>query len=229
MFFITKELEQTIVKESNKRNPWWPLFSANFLSVFNDNLIKWLVVFVGIGWVAKESEASVIAAAGAALVIPFLLFGPWAGRLNRIYSKRKVWVYGKAAELPIALIAIYGFYIENLIVVMTSVLLMGVQSSLFSPAKYGLIRDVGGKERISFGTGAMEMLTFLGVLLGTFLAGILADKDFFDLRLMGFAMVTAAVLGYFSAKMIRADESPVDEKSKLYLFPQEPSELAWVG
>lgn len=219
MFFNRKELEQTIVEESNKRNPWWPLFSANFLSVFNDNLIKWLVVFVGIGWVAKESEASVISAAAAMLVIPFLIFGPFAGRLNRIYSKRKVWVYGKAAEIPIVLIAMYGFHKESIIVVMISVLLMGVQSSLFSPAKYGLIRDVGGKDRISFGTGAMEMLTFLGVLMGTFLAGVLADKDFFDFRLLSFAMLAAAIVGFISAKMIKADESPVDEKNKLYLFP----------
>ena len=209
----------SIVKDENKRNPWWPLFSANFLSVFNDNLIKWLVVFVGVGWVAKDSEATVISSAAAMLVIPFLLFGPWAGRLNRIYPKKRVWVYGKAAELPIVLIAMYGFWIESIVVVMTAVLLMGVQSSLFSPAKYGLIRDVGGKDKISFGTGAMEMLTFLGVLFGTFLAGVLADKDFFDFKLLSVAMLAAAVLGYFSALNIKANESPAEEKSKLYLFP----------
>jgi acyl-[acyl-carrier-protein]-phospholipid O-acyltransferase/long-chain-fatty-acid--[acyl-carrier-protein] ligase len=69
------------------------------------------------------------------------------------------------------LFAVSGFYFANLYMVISAMFLMGLQSTIYSPAKYGLIRDIGGEEGISFGTGTVEMLTFLGVLLGSFLPG----------------------------------------------------------
>ena len=55
-----------------KKNPWWPLFITNFLSVFNDNLIKFLVIFVGISWVSGDNQSTVISVASAMLVLPFI-------------------------------------------------------------------------------------------------------------------------------------------------------------
>ncbi len=193
----------------NKKNPWWPLFITNFLSVFNDNLIKWLVIFVGVGWVAKDNKSTVISIASAMLVIPFILFSPYAGKLAKIYAKRRIMIVGKIAEIPIMLIAIAGFYFENLYLVMTAVLLMGFQSALFSPAKYGLIRDIRGSEGISFGTGMMEMLTFVGVLLGTVLAGFMSDN--YKLEWLGPVLLFVAVLGWLVSLLIKANESPVME------------------
>ncbi len=192
---------------SEKRNPWWPLFITNFLSVFNDNLIKWLVIFVGVGWVAKDDKSTVISVASAMLVIPFILFSPYAGKLSKIFKKRRIMIVGKIAEIPIMLIAITGFYFENLYVVMTAVLLMGFQSALFSPAKYGLIRDIRGEDGISFGTGMMEMLTFVGVLLGTVLAGIMAD--YYKMEWLMPTLLTVSVLGWIAAVLIKANEGPV--------------------
>jgi len=193
----------------NNKHPWWPLFITNFLSVFNDNLIKWLVIFVGIHWVANEDSSTVISVASAMLVIPFILFSPYAGKLSKIFKKKKIMVWGKLAETPIMLVAIAGFYFHNLYIVMTAVLLMGLQSALFSPAKYGLIRDIRGADGIPFGTGMMEMLTFVGVLLGTVLAGVLSDN--FALEWVARILLVVAFVGWITAKMIKADESPVME------------------
>ena len=139
-----------------KKYSWWPLFFTNFFSTFNDNLIKWLVAFVGAGWVAKDNKDLVMTVAAAMLVIPFIIISPFAGKLAKMYEKKMIMVWGKAAEIPIMLIAVAVFYFQNLPTVMTAVLLMGTQSALFSPAKYGLIRDIKGVEGIPFGTGAME-------------------------------------------------------------------------
>lgn len=195
--------------EEQKKHSWWPLFFTNFFSTFNDNLIKWLVVFVAAKWVAPENTSTVMTVAGAMLVIPFILISPLAGKMAKMYKKRSIMVWGKAAEIPIMLIAIGGFYYENLYVVMISVLLMGTQSALFSPAKYGLIRDIKGIEGIPFGTGAMEMLTFVGVLLGTVAAGILADN--YDLNTLIPILLGVAIFGYIMSKLIKANESAVIE------------------
>lgn len=202
---------------SEKKYSWWPLFFTNFFSTFNDNLIKWLVVFVGAKWVSEEFESTVMTVAGAMLVLPFIFFSPFAGKMAKIYEKKSIMIWGKAAEIPIMLIAILGFYLQNVYIVMVAVLLMGTQSALFSPAKYGLIRDIKGVEGIPFGTGAMEMLTFVGVLLGTVAAGIISDH--YSLNHLSIILLGVAFFGWVMSKLIKANESPVlEKKEKALLF-----------
>ncbi len=202
--------------ENKKKYSWWPLFFTNFFSTFNDNLIKWLVVFVGAHWVAQKDESTVMTVAGAMLVIPFIFFSPFAGKLAKMYEKKSIMIWGKAAEIPIMFVAIAGFYFDNLYLVMTAVLLMGTQSALFSPAKYGLIRDIKGVEGIPFGTGAMEMLTFVGVLLGTVAAGIMADN--YDFKILSAILLGVATFGWIVSKLIKADESIPMEHPKGTMF-----------
>jgi len=153
---------------------WLPLFITNFLGVLNDNFLKNLIAFVGIMWLADpENKSLVIALASAMMVLPYILFSPVAGRLSKKYKKATIIKITKVAEIPIMLLAAVGFHFKSLPIALTAMFLMGLQSCMYSPAKYGIIRDVGGKEGISFGTGAMEMLTFTAVLIGTYLAGLI--------------------------------------------------------
>lgn len=187
------------------KTSWLPLFATNFLTVLNDNLLKWLVCFISIKWITTVSETSIIAIASAMLVLPFIILSPLAGKLSVKYKKKKVLTIGKIVEIPIMLLAAFGFAFQSIYMVMAGVLLLGIQSSLFSPSKYGLIRDIGGDEGISFGTGTMEMLTFIGVLLGTFLASLISDH--YSLTVIIFFLVGVAVLGLVSSLLIRANES----------------------
>ena len=155
---------------------WLPLFATNFLGVLNDNFLKNLIAFVGIMWLTSEENKSlVISLASAMMVLPYILFSPIAGRVSKRYPKAKIIKITKITEIPIMLLAAIGFYYHNLATVMTAMFFMGLQSCMYSPAKYGIIRDIGGKEGISFGTGTMEMLTFTAVLIGTYLAGTISD------------------------------------------------------
>ena len=150
------------------RFKWFPLFSTNFAGVLNDNLLKTLIGFVCVAWLGPDSKANLVSAAAALLVLPYIFLSPWAGKLAKEHPKSKIIQWAKLAEIPIMVIAAAGFVFSSIYVVMTGMFLMGLQSCLYSPSKYGIIRDIGGKEGISFGTGAMEMITFGAVLLGTF-------------------------------------------------------------
>ena len=81
-----------------KRKNWFSLFFTNYLGVLNDNFLKTLACFICIAWVGKENESMVVTLASAALVIPYLLFSPLAGRLAKIYKKRKIVVWAKGKE-----------------------------------------------------------------------------------------------------------------------------------
>ena len=52
--------------------------------------------------------------------------------------------------------------------------LMGVHSTFFAPAKYGLLPEVLRETELVGGNALVEMGTFLAILLGTLAAGLLA-------------------------------------------------------
>ena len=74
-------------------------------------------------------------------------------------------------------------------------------STLFSPSKYGLIRDIGGDEGISFGTGTLEMFTFLGVLIGTYLAALLSDH--YHLWLFVAVLIGFSLMQLISSRLLK--------------------------
>ncbi len=184
---------------------WLSLFVTNYLGVLNDNFLKTLACFICIAWVGKEQESMVVTAASAALVIPYLLFSPLAGRLAKIYPKRKVVVWAKFAEMLIMLVAAAGFWWHSTILVLVSILLMGLQSALFSPSKYGLIRDIGGESGISFGSGAMEMFAFVGILTGTLMAAFLSESV--SIPILCIILFAIAFMGWLCSLTIKARES----------------------
>ena len=188
-----------------KHNSFVPLFVTNFFGVVNDNFLKTLASFTVIGWLADERAQSVyMGVTAGALVLPYILFSPLADRLTVVFPKRRILRLAKWAELPIMAVAIIGFILESPALVVASVLLMGLQSSLYSPAKYALVRDIGGAERISTGMGGMEGITFLAVLGGTIAASFAMDKATPCVRYAG--LVLFAVLGLALSYTIRAEE-----------------------
>ena len=127
---------------------WWPLLTTNFLGVFNDNYLKTLACFIAVAWVGTRYEGPLVSLAAGLLVIPYVFISPLAGRWAVVYNKIKVVRIAKAAEIPIMLLASIGFLTKSVWLVMVSILLMGVQSCLFSPSKYGLIRDIGESRKL---------------------------------------------------------------------------------
>jgi acyl-[acyl-carrier-protein]-phospholipid O-acyltransferase/long-chain-fatty-acid--[acyl-carrier-protein] ligase len=215
--------EEVIVMQ--QRTKWLPLFFTNFVGVLNDNFLKHLICFVSILWLAEEHKSLIVMAASGLMVLPYILFSPLAGKFSKERSKAKIIQTTQLLEIPIMGLAAAGFIFENLIVVLISMFLMGLQSCMYSPAKYGIIRDIGGKTGISFGTGTMEMLTFVAVLIGTFVAGLVSDIHLnpnigkWQVAAMVVGLLLFAVSGWLSSLKIRPQESQPDEAEDSSLNP----------
>ena len=187
------------------KNSFCPLYVTNFFGTLNDNFLKTLASFTVIGWIADERLKSIaMGVTAGALVLPYILCSPLADRLTVLWSKRKIVRVAKWAEIPIMAVAIAGFVLKSPWLVIGAVLLMGLQSSLYSPAKYALIRDIGGAERISTGMGGMEGVSFLGVLLGTVVGSMISDMASDTIRYG--CLVVFAALGLLASYTIRAEE-----------------------
>ena len=190
-----------------KSRSFIPLFVTNFFGVVNDNFLKTLASFIVIGWLADASGQSVfMGVAAGALVLPFILFSPLADRLTALFPKVRILRFAKMAEVPIVLLAVAGFLAESPALVVGAIVLMGLQSSLYSPAKYALVRDIGGADRISTGMGGMEGVTFAAVLAGTVAGSFVADLEGTAPWIKNAGLVTLAALGLIASFTVRAEE-----------------------
>ncbi len=207
-----KETEQTTSQdtcENGNGHSFLSLYVTNFFGTLNDNFLKTLAGFTVIGWIADEGLKSIaMGVTAGALVLPYILCSPLADRLTAVWAKRRIVRIAKWAELPIMAVAIAGFALKSPWLVVGAVLLMGLQSSLYSPAKYALIRDIGGEGRISTGMGGMEGVSFLGVLAGTVAGAVFADLEvrYPEWNLSCICFVAFATLGLAASYTIRAKE-----------------------
>jgi acyl-[acyl-carrier-protein]-phospholipid O-acyltransferase/long-chain-fatty-acid--[acyl-carrier-protein] ligase len=184
---------------------WLPLFTTNFLGVFNNNFFKTLIILLGIKWFSANESSLITSLASGLYVVSYIFFSPYAGKLAKTKHKKKIIVVSRMIEFSLFVIGSFGFYIQNIYVVMTCIFLLGLISTLFSPAKYGLIRDIGGNEGISFGTGTLEMLTFFGALLGPLLAAIISDH--YNFYLMAGIFIVVSISGWFSISRLKVVET----------------------
>lgn len=190
----------------SRRTNWFFLFGTNFLGIFNDNFLKHCIIFIAVTWELPTwvTQSQLISLVSGALVLPYLILSPFAARLSSTYRHQKVLEIAKLAELPIMLIACVAFIYQWIWLALISVLLMGIQSSLYSPAKYSLIRDVGGVEGSSFGSGIFESMAFLGILIGTVAAATIAD--YYSVVLTCTLFLLLALLGYYGSRRIKVEE-----------------------
>jgi len=186
---------------------WVPLFSTNFLGIFNNNYFKLLIITISVSWFPKENELSlyIVSLASGLFFAPYIFFSPLAGKLSQIMYKKKLIIISRLFEFPLYITGCWGFYIQNLYIVLICIFFLGIVSTLFSPAKYGLIRDIGGNEGISFGTGTLEMLTFFGSIVGPVVASIIADH--YNYTLLSLILIGVSILSLLTTLMIKVKES----------------------
>ena len=142
----------------------------------NDNILKQVLIFmVSTGvWKGKLGDAGE-AWIAMLFTIPFILFSGYGGQFADRNSKQWVTVLLKILEIPIVAIAMYGLWTHNLGITIGSLALLGVHSTFFGPAKYGMIPEVVSDDDLSRANGTINMLTNIAVIVGTLLAGPISD------------------------------------------------------
>lgn len=151
------------------------LMFTQFFGAVNDNLFKQVLTFSvaasGI-WASQLGDGGQ-SYVGLCLTIPFILFSGFAGQLADRTSKRTITIWVKLAEIGIAFVGFASFYFGNLPLGMAAMILFGVQSAFFGPAKYGMIPELVADEHLSRANGSINLFTNLAVIAGTVIAGSL--------------------------------------------------------
>ncbi|MCF8197907.1 MAG: MFS transporter [Sulfuritalea sp.] len=181
-----------------------PLFITQLLGALNDNVLKnamvVLLTFQAASWTTLKPELLANLAAGI-FILPFFLFSATAGQLADKYDKAALARFTKLLEIGIVVVAGVGFAMHSLEVLFASLFLMGLQSALFGPVKYAILPQHLESDELVGGNALIEAGTFVAILVGTLLGGLLAGSE----SGMGLITVTGlviAVVGYLSSRAI---------------------------
>ena len=179
-----------------------PLFATQFLGAFNDNIFKnALVIFIAFTLADRtgaNSSILVVTAAGL-FILPFFLFSAFAGQLADKFEKSMLIRRIKIAEIVIMLFAAVGFIQLDLVLLMIVLFFMGAQSTMFGPLKYGILPQHLGVTELIGGNGMIQMGTFLAILTGTILGGVLIAVKPSGPWFVSAVVLTVAVCGWLAS------------------------------
>ncbi|WP_370677541.1 acyl-[ACP]--phospholipid O-acyltransferase [Pleomorphomonas sp. PLEO] len=175
-----------------------PLFLVQFFSAFNDNFLKNALVFMILFQMGVQGGESLVTIASGILMLPFIFLSGLGGQLADRYDKARVAQWLKLVEISIAGLAVLGFAIQSVSVLMSALVLFGVISALFGPIKYGILPDLLAPSELARGNALVEGATFVAILLGTY-AGGFATGAYGGPIVFGVAMMTLAVGSWLAA------------------------------
>lgn len=177
--------------------------ATQFQTAFSDNALKNLVILLVIGSAMPvEQRNTYVALAGGLFAAPFILFSMLGGWLADRFSKAAVMGAVKQAEVGIMLFAAVALAFETEWLQLAAIFLMGCHSAVFAPSKYGILPELLPHDRLSWGNGIFELLTFLGIIFGIAASGFLAEAFVGQQELSGLLLAALAGFGWICSRGI---------------------------
>ncbi|MEP1421199.1 MAG: MFS transporter [Erythrobacter sp.] len=190
-----------------RKKNFLPLMITQFFNAFNDNLYRYAALFFVVYMIFNDesTEGAFSGFASFIFILPFVLFSALAGQLADTRDKAAIirivklceigWVALGAVGLYMAWmgIAVYEIAIPLLLIV---TFLAATQSAFLGPIKYAILPQHLNKEEVLAGTGLVEAGTYIAILAGTILAGVI------PVEWVIIGIIVTALVGYISARYV---------------------------
>lgn len=193
-----------------KSKRFLPLFIAMQTGAFNDNLLKQsLVIMVTYGGLSffGISQAILIPLATTLFTLPFLLLSAIAGQVADKYDRSLILRQIKRIEILIMVVAAIGFALQNTIVLMVALILMGSQSAFFTPTKNAILPQALKEDELIAGNALISGIIYVMILAGQAAATILILKHLGPYYVSAI-LLGLAVIGWLGARKIPAAPAP---------------------
>lgn len=145
--------------------PMLAVLAAQFLSALGDNAL----LVAAIGLVKAQGEAGLIPLLQEFFVIPYIFLAPFVGPLADTLPKGRVMFLANGCKLAGAGMMFAG------VNPLAAYGLVGMGAAAYSPAKYGILSQFFGPEKLVKANGLLEASTIVAILLGVVAGGLLAD------------------------------------------------------
>lgn len=158
----------------------WAVLIVQAQNAFNDNFVKLALIGLAVTVAAGTTIGDNIEFVLAAMIpLPFVLLAPVAGWFSDRFSKSRVIFICLISQLLIFSLIVGSLYLRSVQLAIFGYFLLAVQSTFFSPAKQGILKEVIGSKKLGLANGLMQMLTMAGILGGMAIGG-----EWFDAGLM---------------------------------------------
>jgi 1-acyl-sn-glycerol-3-phosphate acyltransferase len=188
-----------------------PFFLTQFFGAGNDNVFKFaftvLATYSAAEWGGMDPK-SAGAVIGGVFILPFVLFSATAGQLADKYDKAAMIRFVKNLEIAIMLMIAAGFAWKIVALLFAGVFMMGLHSTLFGPVKYAYLPQHLQESELTGGNGMVEMGTFVAILLGTILGGVLVGLPEAGPDWVAASSIALAVVGRVAAGFVPASPAP---------------------
>lgn len=186
------------------------------LGVFNDNYFKQaaMLMAVSVGLSQLQGAATVLFA------LPFILFSSYAGWFADRFPKKRVVIATKALELAAMLVGAVGMITTSWGCILAMVFLMGLQSTLFSPALNGSIPELYPAQYVPQANAILKLVTTLSILIGIATAGLCLDQHLFHFgsvpagsTLVALVVIVVAAIGFLTSFGVYSRASSAKDKA----------------
>jgi acyl-[acyl-carrier-protein]-phospholipid O-acyltransferase/long-chain-fatty-acid--[acyl-carrier-protein] ligase len=116
------------------------------------------------------------------------------------------------------LFAALALGLHSLPLLLGAVFLLGCHSAFFGPSKDGILPEILPLDKLSWGNGIVELLTFVGIILGTLSGGILAGRFADEPWISGLLLAALALAGWATSAFI-PKVPPANPHRRLQLNP----------
>lgn len=160
------------------------------------------------------SELIVLTAiVNALILLPFIfLFSP-AGFISDKYNKAKVIEVASAVAIGITTMILISYYMGWFWVAFGMTFVLAAQSAIYSPAKYGLIKEMTGNDKLASANALVQAVTIVSILLGAvvyslFFESLLQDRSTSPSQILeyiaplGYLLIAGSIVEYLLARRL---------------------------
>jgi hypothetical protein len=165
-----------------------------------------MILFVVYGiYNDAASETIFSGIASGVFTLPFFLFSAMSGQLADSMDKARIIRIVKFCEILIMLVGAAGLVLAwqgqavkeiAIPLLLLALFAMGVHSTFFGPIKYAILPQHLEKDEVLGGTGLVEAGTYIAILAGTIVAGVI------PVEWAAAGVVATALIGYMSGRQV---------------------------
>ncbi|HEE9542578.1 TPA: acyl-[ACP]--phospholipid O-acyltransferase [Campylobacter coli] len=113
-----------------------------------------------------STQLLLTAIVNALILLPFILMLSPSGFLADKYPKNLIMKLSAAFSVMLTIIICISYYNGAFWTAFTLTFIMGIQAALYSPSKYGFIKELVGKDLLAMGNGAVNAVSIVAILAG---------------------------------------------------------------
>lgn len=184
-----------------KTRRFLPMYIAQFFSAFSDNLFKNALIILVTYKLAEMYSLNgplVVTMVAGIYTLPFFVFSSLAGQLADKYEKSRIMRILKGTELCISLLVLVAFCNYALWWLVFLLFAKGTNSAFFGPVKYSILPQQLDETELVAGNGLVSAGSFVAILLGTAIGGLMILKPFGNVG-VSVTFVVVSVIGFIAA------------------------------